>query len=114
MTITGLFIPCDSELPMEEVTLEGGDYRLIQGLIGGLFDVVEVPDHDASFFVDDEGLIKCLPVNNRATFLVWELWFQAHVNTVILVGNVLVLGKPDEEGNTTSAPQELIDEVLAR
>ncbi|WP_440220891.1 DUF3846 domain-containing protein [Dietzia sp. MNB45] len=113
-TITGLFIPCDGELPIEEVTLEGGDYRLIKGLIGGLFQVVEVPNHPASFFVDEEGMLKTLPVNNRGTLLLWELCFDMHVNLLILLGNVLVLGKPDAVGNTTSAPQDLIDEVLSR
>ena len=69
-----------------------------QEIIGGLFDVIQVTrmleyvETTFDMWVDDEGLIKQLPLNSRASVI---------AGTTV-VGTAIITGQADEEGNCTS------------
>ncbi|WOI90199.1 DUF3846 domain-containing protein [Rhodococcus qingshengii] len=111
MIISGIFIPHDEEEPLRTVEFEQGDYKAIQGFIGGTFGVINIERPAlSSIFVHDDGKIIGLPLNRRATMLLWasdSKW--RHFDAIM--GDALVLGIPDDEGETMGVPAEL-DELL--
>lgn len=99
--VRGLVIPADPDEPIREIqvdTLE--DY---QAVVGGWIEPVDIPALGVTVYVNEEGLLRSLPFNNRAAFL-W--WF--HVPEVrhraMLVGSALVVGAPNRSGESTDIP----------
>ena len=68
--------------------------------LGGYFDTVRLSD-DAIMLVDDEGLLKCLPMNPAAMMI---------SGYPMLVGTALIVGlMPTEDGDVfTDCPQRFI------
>lgn len=100
----GIFIPSDQETPLQQRefrTLE--DY---QQAVGGYIEAVDLPDAGATMFVNEEGLLRRLPFNPRATFL-WWFWVPAARNKEMLVGDAVVVGTSDRRGDETDIPSEL-------
>ena len=108
MTV-GLLIPADEEKAIEVVTLN--DFTDYQELVGGTFEALDLDEAGASLFVNDEGKLLQLDGNRRATVL-W--WF--YVRTVIgldqIAGDVVLVGMPDDEGETQDVPRALRDLLL--
>ncbi|KEP72827.1 hypothetical protein HR12_39880 [Microbacterium sp. SUBG005] len=61
-------------------------------------------------YVNEEGLIRHLPYNRRATFL-WR-FHVPHARDGRLVGDVAVLGLTDDEGENSELPNELRRRLL--
>lgn len=72
----------------------------LQKLVGGLIEGVSLGDIYA--YVNEEGKILGLPVNVIAT----RLWQDAYGRTDIIMGNMVVVGAYDDEGNEMDIPQE--------
>lgn len=111
MNITGIRIPVDLDEPLERREIEMGDIKDYQLIVGGMFDVIDFEQPPASVFFNDEGKIIGLPMNRRATTLLWacSIDWIAHD---YLMGDVLLLGQPDDEGDTQSVPDELLSILL--
>lgn len=103
--VKGIYLPADENAPLE--VREFGDYTDYQAAVGGLIDAVDLYDIGATIYVNDEGLVIHLPFNSRATFLWWLHAPQAR-NQAYLVGDALVVGIPDDDGETTNIPDELL------
>jgi hypothetical protein len=101
----GIYLPADELAPLE--VRDFADFMDYQSVVGGLFDVVDLPDLSATVYVNDEGLIIGLPVNPRATYL-WWLCVPAAREMSFLVGDAVIIGMPDDEGNNTDIPQDLL------
>ena len=97
----GIYLPADELAPLE--VREFADFIDYQAAVGGLFDVVDLPDLAATIYVNDEGLFIGLPMNARATYL-WWLCVPAALNNAFLVGDAVIIGMPDDEGNDTNLP----------
>ncbi|WP_396653769.1 DUF3846 domain-containing protein [Microbacterium sp. ARD31] len=64
--VRGLLIP-SGEDPIEERTLASlPDY---QKAVGGWIEAIDLPDVGITIYVNEEGLLRQLPFNPRATFL---------------------------------------------
>lgn len=111
MKISGIRIPADGEQPIERVELERGNIGQYQEIVGGCFGVIDVNDPPASLFFNDEWLNIQLPLNARATALLYAA-APEHIGYNALGGDVLVLGHPDRRGDTTSAPDGLYDKLV--
>ena len=83
-----------------EPTMEG----LKPLLDGGWLEVIGGDNWSA--YLDEEGKIKGLPVNGRATRLARHLGWRGMQGDV-LCGPVIFLGPPDEEGEDTSVPDHV-------
>lgn len=106
--VEGIIIPADNSAPLRTVTLDSlEDY---QRVVGGWIEAVDTPDLGVTMYVDEEGLIRDLPFNRRATFL-WRFHLpQAH--DARLVGDVAVVGLTDDEGENTELPSELRQRLI--
>lgn len=102
MTVTAIVIPCEHDEPMWTTTLADDTLHGLQRLVGGLIDVVDIP-HDGTMVFHDEGKLIGLPVNYRATALLWALRTE-FIDADVLNGDVIIVGQPDDDGDTTSAP----------
>jgi hypothetical protein len=106
--VQGIIIPADNTAPLKAATLDSlEDYRQA---VGGWIEAVDIPDLGVTMYVNEEGLIRDLPFNRRATFL-WQFHVpQAH--DARLVGDVAVVGLTDDEGESTELPDNLLQRLL--
>lgn len=114
MGTMGILIPCNGSEPLP---ISVGDYRHIQELVGGCFDVVRYdmdderfPDAGAPFtaigYVHDEGLLIGLEPNVMAS-----LMFDRHlVGDVVVVSGTSPKGKYD--GESYDVPSWFADKVF--
>jgi len=84
-----------------------------QSAVGGLIDAVDLESIGATLFVNDEGLVIGLPFNARATFL-WWLHVSAAMNKAMLVGDAVIVGMLDRQGESTDVPDELLHTLTHR
>ncbi len=106
--IKGIYLPCDADKPIERVEFESGNIKAIQHYVGGWFQVVDIERPGASIFCDEEGKMKGSPLNRRATMLWWTHWTPAR-NVDVLMGDCLIIGQPDDDGESQSVPDELVN-----
>jgi len=103
--VKGLVVPVDPELPMEVREFQKlEDY---QSVVGGWIEAVDVPPLGITMYVNEEGLLRKLPFNSRATFLWWyEVPRVRH--QAKLVGDAVLVGLPDPDGESTSIPESTL------
>lgn len=105
----GIVVPHDAEAALEVRELaDFGDY---QQAVGGWIEAVNIPSLGIMVFVNEEGLLQHLPLNSRMTFLWWFHVPEAR-QRAMLVGNAVIVGAPDEEGNTTDVPEAVISLLM--
>ena len=68
-------------------------------------EAVDIPSLGITVYVSEEGLIHHQPFNSRATFL-WWYHVPAARNAAMLVGEAVVVGLPDRNGNESEIPAE--------
>lgn len=112
MLIQGVVIPADQTEPLRKVEFRQGDLSYMQSVVGGLVQALDIERPDATLWSNDEGKLIGLEMNRRATAL-WWVHDKRFRNYDVLVGNVLLTGTPDSEGNTASAPDELVTLLLS-
>jgi hypothetical protein len=101
--VQGIIIPADNTTPLRVSTLDSlEDY---QRAVGGWIEAVDIPDLGVTMYVNEEGLIRDLPYNRRATFL-WQ-FHVPQARDARLVGDVAVVGLAGDEGENTELPREL-------
>lgn len=88
----------------ERVFKQLSDY---QQAVHGIIDVVRLYDYNglevACAYVDDEGLLKSQPLNPMASALSFLFG-----NTPHLVGDIVLVGKSDDEGYDTDLPEFIL------
>jgi hypothetical protein len=102
----GIVIPVDESEPI--FRKQFGAFTDYQETIGGYFQPIDIQSPEATIYVDEEGKLKHLDVNRRATILAW-LHNPAFRGRDVLCGTVVIIGPPDSEGDTTDVPQSLDD-----
>lgn len=95
--VQGIVIPAIDSMPLAVREFAGlKDY---QEAVGGWIEAVDIPDLGITIYVNEEGLVHHLPFNSRATFLWWYHW-PASRNVAMLVGEAVIVGMPDHDGET--------------
>ncbi|MDQ4213731.1 DUF3846 domain-containing protein [Microbacterium sp. ASV81] len=97
----GLIIPADVEQPLEE--REFAQLEYYQAAVGGWIESVDLPTLGVTLYVNEEGLIRHLPFNSRASFLWWYHVPEAR-QKAMLVGDAVLVGMPDRNGDSTDLP----------
>ena len=103
--VTGVIIPADEALAISQC--EFNDLRDYQMAVGGLIEAIDLDDPSMTFFANEEGKLIGLPVNRRATML-WWLHNPATYGYDVLAGDAVLVGQPDQDGDTQSAPESII------
>jgi hypothetical protein len=98
-------IPQDEERPLYKVAIDG--LSGMQAAVGGYIQVVDLTPLNASLVMDEEGKLTQKPINRRATLLFWLL-FPSVRHRDVIVGDVILTGTPDKNGNTTDVPETLV------
>lgn len=101
----GIYIPADEAAPLEFRLF--GQISEYQEAVGGYFQCVDIDAPAATFFVNEDGKVISLPLNRRATLAWWMLYSPAR-DVDAFMGNVIILGQPDDEGDTQDVPAELV------
>jgi hypothetical protein len=101
--LTVIIIPCDHDEAIWTSDLRNPDYRTFQGLVDVLIEFIDLP-HGGSLVCNEESKLIRLPLNYRATALLW-LTRPEYIQRDFIAGDVVVAGVPDEEGDTTAAPE---------
>lgn len=103
--VKGLLVPLDETASIETREFAGlDDY---QAAVGGWIEPVDVPSLGVTIYVNEEGLIRQLPLNTRATFL-WWFHVPAARQKAMLVGDAVLVGMPDHKGDSTDVPNAVI------
>ncbi|WP_160665081.1 DUF3846 domain-containing protein [Pseudarthrobacter sp. ATCC 49987] len=95
-------IPHDEDRPLYKV--EVNDLSGMQAAVGGLIQAIDLGPLHSTFFVNEEGKLEKQSINRRAT-LMWWLLFPSARHMDVIVGEALMVGHPDEEGNSTDVPE---------
>src|SRR5207248_1708151 len=77
-------------------------------LVGGSIEVITLERPQSSMYLNDEGKLMELPLNQRATTLLW-VHNSAFRGQDVIVGPTFVVGPPDREGDDQTAPTDLVD-----
>lgn len=100
----GVLIPVDEAEPLRVVDLKNvSDY---QKLIGGWVEVTDLDSPEASIWFDEEGKLKNLPLNRRASLILW-MHNPSFRDRDVVKGPAIVLGPGNEYGETQDVPAEL-------
>ena len=79
----------------------------MQGAVNGLIEIVHMYDYYGdevlTGYVNEEGILLGLPLNTVASALSFMFG-----NNPMMLGNMIVLGKDDGEGNDTDIPQDIL------
>ena len=96
--VQGIIIPAADSEPL--VGAEFAKLEDYQRVVGGWIEAVDIPDLNATIYVNEEGLLRGLPFNRRATFL-WWFHVPASRGRARLVGNAVLAGGVNPAGNST-------------
>lgn len=87
--VTTLLIPADIDRPIEIADMASlADY---QKAVGGYIEAIGARPPAVTFIVNEEGKLRELPLNTRATVLWWYIE-ERFVNTDSLRGDVVLAG----------------------
>ena len=86
----------------------GNSYNLISQAVGGWIEVVGLDKRQADLWVNEEGKLKGLPQNPIAT----SLFMEEHGRMDVIVGNVIITGGTDENGDTLGLTPEQVDNFI--
>lgn len=103
-----VIIPANSDPYVEELLEDTVEYETLSDGVGGMIEHVAL-DHSLDLWVNEEGKLLSLPINPIATML-WSKYFG---NTDIIMGDALITGGTDEEGNTLGLSEEDADSFMA-
>lgn len=107
--VRALRVPVDPDEPIAEVQVNSlADY---QEIVGGYIEPVDIPALGVTVYVNEEGLLRQLPFNSRATFLWWYFVPEAR-QKAMLVGSAIIVGLPNRQGDSTDIPREVTDLLL--
>lgn len=118
----GLLVPADPAIEVSWVTFTRDDvYKVVVGAVGvRLLDKI-TPIPGVDLVCDDEGVIASRPYNQRATVAAHALLISdatvepldklAYISTVMLVGDVVILGADESTGEWLGLPSKAYREL---
>lgn len=103
-----LCINPDGKIWIEDVK----GYLGFRRIIGGYLEAIRLPRADLSAFIDEQGKLHDLKYNPVATMLAMACGFRFNYGDQGIVGPMIVVGPPDENGEETSIPEDKINKLM--
>jgi hypothetical protein len=107
--VTGIVIPHETRVSIFEH--EFTDLASYQAAVGGYIEPVAIERPRMTIFANEEGRVRKLPFNRRATLL-WWLHSPSARGHNLLVGDVALVGALGGRGSTTDLPADFLALVL--
>ena len=106
--ITAIVLPADMDQPIRQQHIKPTDIAAYRELVGVNLEVVELFRPSASLYIDEEGKLNDLPLNQRATVITWvhNSAFRGHD---LILGDAFIVGAVDGNGDDLTVPQELVE-----
>lgn len=105
--ITAIALPADMNQPIRQQQINPSDLSAYRGLVGGNLEVVELSRPSASLYINEEGKLDELPLNQRATVLTWT-HNSAFRGRDLILGDAFIVGPVDRRGDDLTVPDELV------
>lgn len=103
-----LILHTDNRVEVEQDTNEFVSYATLSNAVGGYIEAVSLPN-GLTLWVNEEGKLNGLPVNEYAT----RLFTSAFGAVDIIVGNAIVTGGADDEGETLGLTDKEVADLVA-
>lgn len=107
-TTAAIAIPADPAQPLRRVEIDHAD-RL--GALRGNVQVLDLHGPSASLYLSEEGKLRELELNARATGLLWVHNSQFR-GADYIAGDAFLLGPVDRDGDDTTVPHEYLRLLL--
>jgi hypothetical protein len=104
-----LVLTTDNTIEVEQDTDEFVSYATLSRAVGGMIEAVTLPS-GLTLWVNEEGKMNGLPVNEYATRL-FDSAFGSGID--IIVGNAIITGGADDEGETLGLTDEEVSILVA-
>lgn len=108
MNITGIVVPHDIEQPVTQLEFERGDLAKMREVVEGNVEVLDIEERKISLWFNEEGKLMEMPINYRATFILWVYRPEFAGVADPVVGNALITGMPDGRGDTKTTPKDFM------
>jgi hypothetical protein len=109
--ITAIVIPADPDKPLTRQEIGSTDLRTYRSLVGGNLQVLNLERPSASLYINEDGKFLDLPVNPRATVLLWAHNY-AFIGNDWVVGDAFLVGPVGRDGADTTVPEIYISLLL--
>ena len=109
--VNNLVIPADDEQPLSRNQLPAAGLEDRQQLVGGLIQGVDLTDPPARLYCNEEGKVLELPLNKRATLLLWA-HNPAFRYRDVIVGDAYLVGPVGRHSTDTSVPDEYVQRLF--
>lgn len=80
-------------------------------IIGGYLEVIQLPVAQLCAFIDEEGKIHGKQFNPVASMMALAGGFPFNNFDMGIVGTMIVVGRPDENGEETSIPDPMLEKL---
>lgn len=90
-----------------------GNRADLEAVAGAPVKVVPIPQLEVVVIANARGNHHQLPVNTYATLL-WWFWAPVLRRKVVLLGDVVLIGEPDPDGQPTNIPASFAGDVLSQ
>lgn len=100
---TAVIIKSNGDRTTAEFEL-GKSYNLLSTTVGGLIECISLTKHNADMWINEDGKYKCEFQNPIAT----ALWAEMYGTTDYIMGDVIITGGCDAEGETIGLTNEQI------
>ncbi len=91
---------------MSIIDLAENELATLQAKVGGWVQMVDLNDN-LTLWCNEEGKLEGLPLNRYAT----ELWESVYGKTDIIVGDIVLTGGADDEGETLGLSDSKIEAI---
>lgn len=111
LRLNSIVIPAHDGLPLRQGEIDVTEVEAYQQVVQGHLQLLTFEEPAASLYINEEGKLEGLPLNGRATMLLWmhNKAFRYHE---IIVGDALLLGPDDGRGVDTAVPDLFVQTLL--
>lgn len=109
--ISAIVIPADEQIPLRQDRIVTSNLDDYQRLVGGHLEILTFESPPATMYLNSEGKNLELPVNRRATMLLWA-HDQRFRYLDYIAGDAFLVGPVDAHGDDTGVSDEFVHRLL--